>query len=471
MTTAATEAVIEKVTPIALAESFLAAYGVGDQGLILRRWRGDWWLYAGRYYQAVPGEIIQSAAYQHIERLSTVARDSTGKIKYNGDGQPKIKPIVPTIQMIRETLAALPSRGLLLSDSADPPRFLDGTNLNPIELLPVRNGVLHLPTEKLLPSTPHFFATSVAGCPYDPSAPQPERWHAFLTDLFGDDAESIRLLQQWYGYCLTPDSRQHKVLLLVGPKRSGKGTIARILTAILGPDAVAGPTLATLAQNFGLSGLLNKTLATISDARLSKRTDQAIVVERLLSISGEDSLMVDRKHREPMTVRLPTRLMLMTNELPRLTDVSGALASRFLILRLTQSFYRREDTTLEAALLAELPAILNWAIAGWRDLKANGRFIEPASSREVVEELEAVSSPITTFLKDRCVVAPDQCIEVGCLFNAWRQWCEEQGWEHTDTRQTFGRDLRAALPSLKTVQHRTDMTVSRFYEGVNLVFA
>lgn len=303
MSTATTEStVLEQVTPITLAESFLAAYGVGDDGLILRRWRGDWWLYTGKYYQAVPSETIQSGVYQHIEQLSTVARDSHGNVKYNGDGQPKVKPIVPTIQMVRETLAALPSRGLLLSDSADPPRFLDGTDLNPIELLPVRNGVLHLPAEKLLPPTPHFFATSVAGCDYDPFAPKPERWHAFLADLFGDDSESIRLLQQWFGYCLTPDTRQHKILLLVGPKRSGKGTVARILTAILGPDAVAGPTLATLAQNFGLSGLLNKTLATISDARLSSRTDQAIVVERLLSVSGEDSLMVDRKHREPVTV-------------------------------------------------------------------------------------------------------------------------------------------------------------------------
>jgi len=38
---------------------------------------------------------------------------------------------------------------------------------------------------------------------------------------------------------------------------------------------------------------VNKSLAIISDARLSGRTDQAIVTERLLSISGEDSLTID----------------------------------------------------------------------------------------------------------------------------------------------------------------------------------
>ena len=57
-----------------------------------------------------------------------------------------------------------------------------------------------------------------------------------------------------------------------------------------------------------------------------------IAVERLLSISGEDTLTIDRKYRDPWTGRLPTRFMILTNELPRFTDSSGALASRFVDL-------------------------------------------------------------------------------------------------------------------------------------------
>ena len=58
------------------------------------------------------------------------------------------------------------------------------------------------------------------------------------------------------------------MLLLIGPTRSGKGTIARMLTALIGSGHVAGPTLASLGTNFGLSPLLGKPLAIISDARL-----------------------------------------------------------------------------------------------------------------------------------------------------------------------------------------------------------
>ena len=99
-----------------------------------------------------------------------------------------------------------------------------------------------------------------------------------------------------------------------------------------------------LANNFGLAPLIDKPLAIISDARLSGRSDQAVIVERLLSISGEDILSVDRKHREPWTGSLPTRFLLLSNELPRLSDASGAMASRFVVLTLRNSFYGREDT-------------------------------------------------------------------------------------------------------------------------------
>src|SRR5262249_16435837 len=146
-----------------------------------------------------------------------------------------------------------------------------------------------------------------------------------LAQLWPNDPQSIETLQDWLGYLLTQDTRQQKMLVIVGPRRSGKGTIARIIRAMIGEENVTGPTLAGLAPNFGLWSLLGKPVAIVSDARLSHRTDSAIVTERLLSITGEDALTVDRKCMEPVTVKLPTRFVILTNELPRLGDSSGAL--------------------------------------------------------------------------------------------------------------------------------------------------
>ena len=53
--------------------------------------------------------------------------------------------------------------------------------------------------------------------------------------------------------------------------------------------------------------------------------------------------------------------MVATNEIPRLPDASGAIASRFYILRTPNSWFGKEDHNLTARLTEELPAILRWS--------------------------------------------------------------------------------------------------------------
>ena len=289
-----------------------------------------------------------------------------------------------------------------------------------------------------------------------------------MRSLWGSDAEAVETLQEACGYFLTTDTRQQKIFMLVGPKRSGKGTIARVLVALLGRSNVGGPTLGSLATNFGLAPLITKPLAIISDARLSGRSDQAVIVERLLSISGEDVLTVDRKHREPWTGTLPTRFLLLSNELPRLADASGAMASRFVMLTLKMSFYGREDPRLTEKLRADLPGILRWCLEGLRRLQERGRFIQPASSAEAIRELEDLGSPVGAFIRDRCELEPGLEITCDHLYDAWKTWCEEQGWKRASTRQSFGRDLRATAPGIVTTQRREGSARVRMYEGIAL---
>jgi putative DNA primase/helicase len=146
---------------------------------------------------------------------------------------------------------------------------------------------------------------------------------AFLRQLWPDDPASIETLQEVFGYALVADTSQQKAFLLVGPKRSGKGTIGRILGRSVGRENAVAPTLAGLGTNFGLQPLIAKRVAIISDARLGGRADQAVIAERLLSITGEDEITIDRKYRESWTGRFQTRFVVLTNELPRFNDVSA----------------------------------------------------------------------------------------------------------------------------------------------------
>jgi len=121
----------------------------------------------------------------------------------------------------------------------------------------------------------------------DDDAPAPERWLRFLYDLWGDDQASKDLLHEFLGLSLTMDTSYHKILLIVGPPRGGKGTIIRVVIAIHGQENVAPPSTDSLVQDFGLQPLIGKPLAVISDARFAGRNIQ-VAIERLLNISGED---------------------------------------------------------------------------------------------------------------------------------------------------------------------------------------
>jgi putative DNA primase/helicase len=213
--------------------------------------------------------------------------------------------------------------------------------------------------------------------------------------------------------------------------------------------------------------MIGKPLALISDARLSSKADSRVVVERLLSISGEDTLTIDRKYKEPWTGRLPTRFVVMTNELPRLSDASGALASRFLLLILLKSYYGHENPQLTDELLTESPAIFNWALDGLDRLTERGHFVHPASGADALQQLEDLSAPVSAFIRARCVVDGTATVEVDGLWTAWKAWCEEEN-HPLGTKATFGRDLRAAVPTLKRSRPREGDDRTYSYEGIML---
>jgi putative DNA primase/helicase len=339
-------------------------------------------------------------------------------------------------------------------------------------LISCKNGLLNLSTGELLAHTPAFFTNSAVDFAYDPKAPKPDNWLAFLKQIWPRDRETVDTLQELFGYCLSADTSQQKAFLLVGPKRSGKGAIARVLTALLGPDNTVAPTLAGLEKTFGLQPLIGKRVAIIGDARISGRSDAAVIAERLLSITGEDSITVDRKYLSAWTGRLGVRFLILTNQLPRLTDASGALASRLIILMMTETFFGREDRGLTDRLLGELPGILNWAMEGWRRLRERGRFLQPKSAQDAVQELEDLASPIGAFLGEYCAIGAGCEVECDELFSVWEAWCRDQGRGYVGNKQSFGVELRAAVPGLKTKQKsvgpRHLRTRNRYFAGVRL---
>ena len=446
--------ILDPRTPWDSALAFVETkYSVGDTRTLLHR-NGVFYGWNGTHYPEIDSETIRSQLYYFLDSADCITNGGTPL------------PFAPTSRRVTDVVDAL--KGATNLSSFHPPAWLSGvSNLSPSEIIACQNGLLHVPTRKLLAHTPNFFTLYALPYCYNPNAAGPREWLSFLSSIWGSDAEAIETLQEIFGYCLTFDTRQQKIFLLVGPKRSGKGTIAKVLTTLLGGENVAAPTLAAIGTNFGLAPLIDKPLGIIADARLSGRADQQVIAERLLSISGEDSLTIDRKYLPAWTGRLPTRILILTNELPRLADASGALASRFVTLVMTKSFYEQEDLGLASRLLAELPSILNWALEGGIAWNAAATLYPPHRLPKLHVNLKTLARPLAHF-SATVAKSPRTKRRGRSLFSKMADLERHQGRDRPSTAQSFGRDLRAALPGLRVSQPRTGDKRQRVYEGVGI---
>jgi putative DNA primase/helicase len=421
----------------------------------LHRHRGAFWQWTGSCYRLADDETIRSEFWTFLEK----------KFLWEKKKVFKILPFKPKRAQVGDAIDAL--NGITQLDQyIEAPAWLRISDQKPAddhiyqlngethyfppsdEFLACANGLLHLPTGELYVPTPDYFNISASDVMFDPAAPEPTQWLKFLEQIFENDEEAKCLLQDWFGYLLSPDTTQQKILLMVGPKRCGKGTAGRVLTAMLGKNSVGAPTMSNFGETFGMESLITKPAAIISDARIGARTDKSAVVERLLSISGEDSMTVPRKYNSSWTGKLPTRFTILTNELPSLSDGSGALAGRFVILILTKSFFGKEDPALTGKLLTELPGILNWALEGYRRLRQRGYFVQPKSSLEASEAIEMLASPTLAFVRECYDVGPGLTAVCDDMWEDWKLWSESQGRKDAGSKGWFGRNLQSAVSGL-----------------------
>ncbi len=137
------------------------------------------------------------------------------------------------------------------------------------------------------------------------------------------------------------------------------------------------------------------------------------------------------------------------------------------MLKTVRDFLGREDTTLKARLLSELPGILNWALDGWERLQKRGHFIQPESARDEVEALANGSNPVPRFVEDECAVDDEYTVDgddespklkvwtlKDDLYRAYRRWCEDQKEPKPFGSDTFFRKLKETHPNLRDYRPR-----------------
>lgn len=429
--------------PFKVAQALIKDRFLDDDGYpVLKFYRGEWWRYQGTHW-AVQDEIdLRTELYEVLDNAQVY---NVGK-----DSYAPWSPDPAKISKVLEPLKGLCNRHV--SDSQDMPYYVRNEDWHLAQdFAPVDNGLVHLETGVLYPHTPRFFCSYVLPYEYGPGAECPE-WKAFLADVFEHDSEAQLTVQEWAGYLISGRTDLHKALLLIGPARGGKGTISRTLKALIGMENTASPALKDFASDFGLEQMIGKPLAVVEDARGDDKPAPR-EVERILNITGEDQVSINRKNRPYWVGTMNTRLMLVSNETPKLIDASGAIVTRFMSVNLVKSFADRPDTSLGQRILEELPGIFIWALEGLKRLKQQGKFTVPQTMEAVAAEMRDLSAPVRAFLYDTYDVTGDEDdrIVLQTVYADYKQWCKEEG-RGTVSQAELQRRINALAPVVKVRQ-------------------
>ncbi len=309
-------------------------------------------------------------------------------------------------------------------------------------LLGTPGGTVDLRTGRLRPSEPSDGMTRSTAVAPAPSAGCPT-FQRFLEEATGGDPDLIRFLQQWAGYCLTGDTREHALVFVHGPGGNGKSVFLNVLTGILGGYAT---TAAMDTFTASKSDKHPTDLAMLRGARLVTASEteegRAWAESRIKQMTGGDPITA-RFMRQDFFTFLPTfKLTIVGNHKPVLHNVDEAARRRFSIVPFTRK-PAQPDRQLEEKLNTEWPGILRWMIKGCLDWQANG-LVRPASVIAATEDYFGEQDLFGQWLDEECDVEPGnhyKCESSAALFRSWRTYAERAG-EAAGTQKAFAENLK-----------------------------
>lgn len=288
-------------------------------------------------------------------------------------------------------------------------------------------------------------------------------WIQFLNDL-GHSIDTIKRIQQWFGYCLVPTAKIERCLFLKGEGSNGKSTLLEVLIGILGQEQVSCLEPQELFDKFKVCIIQDKLANICSDIETSQVFDARF--KKL--VSGEDQIG-EEKQKRAFKFRPYARFIFSANAFIPTRDRSHAFFRRFDVIEFKRIFEEKEqDQDLKEKLKKEIPYIINWALRGLLSLRQNNwKFSESAEFAETKAEFESAVNPVKQFVEEEINVTqkPDDKLKCSALRERYVNWCKSKGYE-VMAENKLGCELKRL--GIDKIRERECGKLGYFYKGILL---
>ena len=186
----------------------------------------------------------------------------------------------------------------------------------------IQNGVYDIKTGELIEANPEYLFTDPIPHKLSKSEETPT-----IDKLFSEwvAPEKVQLLNEIASYCIYNGYPIHRMFILFGRGRNGKGQFRDFIVNLVGRQNRTASTLEQLINSrFETARLFNKKICTMGEINYTLLDRTAI----LKMLAGGDPIPGEMKNKAPFDFVNTAKLLINTNSLPQTSDKTDAFYSR-----------------------------------------------------------------------------------------------------------------------------------------------
>jgi putative DNA primase/helicase len=327
--------------------------------------------------------------------------------------------------------------------------FVPDRTLNKIQkeqkmYIPLRNGIYNLQTWELEPHRKDLYFTYQLDFDYEPDADCPAFRRYLATSLVkpdgSPDPQLVDFTRSALAYSMTARTDLKASFWLLGKPDAGKSTFIAFIRELLGALHVSIDMEQMGKNQFMLSSLIGKRVATCTEAEAGAMISDGLY--KAIS-GGSDAIWTDVKNKDGISFIPEVKLWWAMNNAPRTRDRSDAIFNRLLIIPFNRSVPKSErDPQLLQKLLDERAGIFIDLMFAYKRLVRAGGFEVPEQSKQTLEVYRLQNDTERTFFMECLNKDKNGRILSSELYGTYKEWCIENGFrpkQKNEVTQDFER--------------------------------
>lgn len=429
------------LTEFGNAERMLDKFG---QGLMYVPESDAWYCWTGVYWRLASKIEIEHLAKETVKALGNEFAEHESDAAEFYD-------------FCRVSQQAKMVRSMVMLAASDPRVLVPARELDrDPAYLGVMNGVVHLPTGRLLPPDPEMRLTLTMGCDYVPGAKCP-LFESTLADVFSGDEGMVDFVHRIVGYAAAGNPKEDVMLIPFGNGSNGKSTVLNVLRKAFGGYARAAEASSFVSDargGGGGAGGAREDLVRLRGARFvyvnEPEENSELREGAVKAMTGGDSITARGLYAPASLEITPSWVVFMpTNHKPIVKGSDNGIWRRLVLLPFERNFdlEKGKDPDRQEKLDAERVGVLAWIIEGYAKYRQHG-LVQPPSVKAARESYRTQMDLLAEWIEECCEVGPSYTCLASLLWASWENYAKQNGiLQYVKSNVALGRRLDGKFKS------------------------